>query len=255
MYKIVITILVLSFSLTSIDAQADRYADSLFSAANAEYKQESYHIAIDLYNEVVDTGYKSFELFYNLGNAYYKSGIYPKAILNYERALLIKPGDENAEFNLQKANAYTIDRIEMIPEFFLVTWFEGFISMFKSNVWAIISILVFVLGLIMFLFYFISRSRQTRVIGFSIGIISVLIALFSFIFSVKTRNYIENTDRGIVMSPTVTIKGAPDENGVNVFIIHEGTKVRIIRSIGEWAEIRLADGKQGWMLESEMEKI
>lgn len=246
--------LILLIGSAAINAQ-EKYVDSLFAKGNEAYRMQEYHSALDLYNAIVDTGFTSFELYFNLGNAYFKTGEYPKAILYYEKAKVLDGSNEDLSFNLQKANAYTIDKIEMIPEFFLVSWMQKFITIFPSNKWAIVALLAFAAGLASLLFYFINISRSRKVLFFSIGVIALLISILSYSFSVKTRNYIENSNSAIVMSSTVTVKGAPDINGVNVFIIHEGTKLRILRTIGDWYEIKLADGKQGWLLNTDVEKI
>lgn len=231
------------------------YADSLFAEANNSYSQQEYSASIDLYQQIIDTGYTSFELYYNLGNAYYKNGNYSKAILYLEKAKILEPSNEEVNFNLQKANAYTIDRVDIIPELLIVSWMQKFILMFTSNQWSVIALIAFLMALFLMYMYFINGQRNRKVMFFSIATLTILIAVLSFTFSVKTKNYIENSDTAIVMSSTVTVKGSPDDNGVNVFIIHEGTKLRILRSIGNWYEIKLADGKQGWLLDVDVEKI
>jgi tetratricopeptide (TPR) repeat protein len=248
-------ILIITFSLQySLNAQ-QHYVDSLFSAGNNQYGNQEYTNAIASYKSIVDTGYNSAELFLNLGNAYIKNGQYAHSILYYEKALLLDPGNEDIQFNLKKAQAYTIDKIESIPEFFLIVWGRNFISLFPSNTWAIVTFMSFAFAAVFVFLYFILISRSKKVATFTLGLIFLSISLLSFLFSVRTKNYIENSGRAIILTSTVTVKGSPDFEGVNVFIIHEGTKVNLLRSIGEWYEINLADGKQGWIKEAEFEKI
>ncbi len=237
-----------------INAQTN-FVDSLFNEANQSYKAQNYLEAKDQYKIIVDTGYKSAELFFNLGNAYYKNQDYPKAILFYEKALLLSPRDEDVLFNLKKAKAFTIDQIEVIPEFFLIEWSRRFISLLPSNIWSIISLAGFIFALVLFLMFFTYNSRQSKVRAFSMGILFLVVFCISALFAIKTHSYIEKSDQAIIMQSTVTVKGSPDIDGVNVFIIHEGTKVTSLRKIGEWTEIRLDDGKQGWVQQSIMEWI
>lgn len=254
MKKILLIIgVIISFEY-SIQAQ-DSNVDSKFDSASIAYSEQSFLTAIDFYNQIVDAGFKSPELFFNLGNAYFKIGQYPRAILNYEKAALLDPNDDDIQFNILKASAYTIDKIEMIPEFFLIGWIRSFVSVLSSNQWAIVALVSFVFSLLLLFLFFILITRSKKVLVFTIGIILMLTTILSFIFAVKTKNYINNSNQAIVLTSTVTVKGAPDSNGINVFIIHEGTKINLLRSIGDWYEIRIADGKQGWLLNTDFEKI
>lgn len=245
------TILIINASL----AAQDKLVDSIFNVANAAYSTQDYYGAIEEYEKIIDLGFESAEVFYNVGNSYFKLKEYPKAVLNFERAELLNPRDPDIKFNLEKSYAYTIDKIEVIPEFFLITWMRKIISSSTSNIWAIIAILAFVLVLVLFLVYFINPSRRVKVLSFTLGGFMMFISIISLIFAFNTKRYIENSDRAIIMESTVTVKGAPDINAVNVFIVHEGTKVILVRSIGEWHEVQLSDGKQGWLQESDIEKI
>jgi tetratricopeptide (TPR) repeat protein len=248
---LILTIASLSLSLTAQIA----FVDSLFSHSNTAYGKQDYELALEGYQQIADTGYVSAELFLNMGNAYFKLGDNARAILYYEKALLLNPSDEDILFNLQKAQAFNIDRIDEIPELFFVVWFKKLILVFSSNTWASVALTFLLLGLTFLFVYFIAASRNKKITSFTFGVVFLLSALLSYTFSVKTRNYVVDSKQAIVITPTVTIKGSPDPESANLFIIHEGTKVFLIREIGEWNEIRIADGKQGWLPKSVIEEI
>ncbi|MGD2035374.1 MAG: tetratricopeptide repeat protein [Bacteroidales bacterium] len=249
-----ITSLLLVF-VSIIPGLAGTETDSLFQKANAYYAQGNYTEAIDVYENILAGGMESGGLFYNLGNAYYKIQNYPKAILNYEKALLYNPRDEDIIHNLAKARLFIIDKIEEIPEFIIKRWINSLIILFSSDTWAILSLITFVVGLLTLLLYFLSSTISVRKVGFYSGLITLVFSLIFFYLSFKARILVEDSDGGIVMTPTVTVKGSPRESGTDLFIIHEGTKVVLLDSLDSWYEIRLADGKQGWMQQKNVEPI
>lgn len=234
---------------------ANENSDSVFYQANNRYATENFTEAIELYESIISQGFESGELYYNLGNAYYKTKNYPKSILNYERALLHDPRNEDIIHNLAKARMYIIDKIDEIPEIALERWINGLIILFTSNTWAILSVLVFFLGILFMLVYFLSSRLTLRRMGFYTGLILLLFSVTFFYLSVKSKILVEKSNAGIVMTSTVTVKSSPRDSGTNLFIIHEGTKVLIVDSLESWYEIRLSDGKQGWMQQKDVEPI
>lgn len=247
--------LVLIFIFVSCFLQGKESPDSLFVSANKQYAAEKYENAIQLYQTIKTKGVESAELYYNLGNACYKLRQYPRAILNYERALLIDPGNEDVKYNLAKAKMYNIDRIDEIPEFVIKHWTNRVITLLTSNTWAIISLVTFLSSLILLMIYFLSGKISMKKVAFYTGTFLILISLSSFYFSYKGKGLVLRRTGAIIMSPTVTIKSTPSETGVNLFILHEGTKVFIIGHLDSWNEIRLSDGKQGWLQSSDLEAI
>ncbi len=234
---------------------ANSNPDSVFNKANEYYSLGEYSDAIELYENILSLGMESGELYFNLGNAYYKTQNYPKSILNYERALLFEPRDEDILHNLAKARLYIIDKIDEIPEFVIKRWINGLIILFTSNTWAILSLISFILGISFFLLYFLSSRLMLRRTGFYIGLIVLLLSFVLLFLSYKSRNILENSNGGIVMTPTVTVKASPRDSGTDLFIIHEGMKVQILDLLDNWYEIRLSDGKQGWMQQKDLEPI
>lgn len=229
--------------------------DTVFSDANSAYKNRAFEEAINLYQSIVDSGYESAELYYNIGNAFFKTGQFPRAILNYERALNLEPNDEDIKFNLAKSQTYVVDKIEAIPEFFIKTWFSNLIIKLPSNTWAGLALLAFLLSVSGFLVFFLTRKTLLKRSVFTVSVLLVTGFVVLGFFSLRSKAYVENSNTAIVMTPTVTVKSSPDNDGLDVFIIHEGSKVSILRNLAGWYEIRIADGKQGWLKEEDVEKI
>jgi len=229
--------------------------DSTFLKGNNAYAAGDFERAISNYNLILNSGFESAELYLNLGNAYYKLRDYPRAILNYERALLVDPGNEKAQNNLAKAQLYTVDKINQIPEFLITGWMNQFIMLLHSNTWAIISMISFSIGVLLLLVYFLSMTMIVKRVGFYFGFILLVVSLITFYLSYKSRELIMSGNGAIVLSPAVTIKSEPNTSSTDLFIIHEGTKVYIMDESVEWNEIKLTDGKTGWIQKKDIEAI
>lgn len=220
---------------------------ALIDSANAYYTNAEYEKAIEAYQQIVTEGYQSAELYYNLGNAYYKSNKIAYAIANYERSLKLNPNDESTKFNLKLANTHVVDKINVLPQFFLKTWWQKLIDSFDSNTWAVVSIIAFVFMLTLLLFFFLSNRSALRKWTFVIGLFALFITIFTFSFSKKQKWLAENQPDAIVLSPSVVVKSSPDESGTELFLLHEGLKVSIIDQLGDWQEVKLSDGNRGWL--------
>lgn len=229
--------------------------ESILIKANEEYKVKNFSEAISLYQIIVDSGYHSAELYYNIGNSFFKQGDIPRAILNYERALLLNPTNEDIKFNLAKSQTFVVDKIEIIPEFFVKTWFRNTVVILSSDTWALFALVLFVISIMGYLLFFLGQKAGVKKLLFTLSVLITLLFMLSGFFAFKSKGYIENSSGAIVMSPTVTVKSSPDTDGLDVFIIHEGSKVVILRKLADWYEIKIADGKQGWLKSNDVEKI
>jgi len=229
-------------------------ADSLKKANNA-YASEEYGKAIKVYENILDSGNVSAPLYFNLGNAYYKSNSIPKAILNYERAKLLAPNDEDIQFNLEMANQYVIDKIDPLPQPFFVTWGEAILNIFTSNQWAIFSIAAFVTTLILALIYLFSTRIVLKKLAFGLAIFTLIISMSTLALSARQKAKITNHNHAIIFDPTVTVKASPDQSGTDLFVIHEGLKVEIEQKLNNWVEIKLEDGNSGWVKNEVLEEI
>ncbi|MEE4196130.1 MAG: tetratricopeptide repeat protein [Bacteroidales bacterium] len=243
------------FLLNLVSVHAENQQIQWLDSANQAYTKGNYMQAINHYEMILQNGYESAALYYNLGNAYYKQNIIDKAILNYERALLLKPNHEDIRYNLQIANQLTIDRIEKLPEFFLSAWIKTIRNWFSSDKWALISLGSFVFTLVFISLYLYTRKYGLKKFSFWLGLVCFMISIFSLIFSYQQKQRIVLKDTAIVMSPSVTVKSSPDQSGTDLFILHEGTKVWLHDQVGEWKEIRLSDGSKGWIKVESIEEI
>jgi tetratricopeptide (TPR) repeat protein len=249
MKRLFYTILALLFTAT-VFAQSD-----LLQKANEHYTKEEYKQAIDDYNKILMTNMESSEVYFNLGNAYYKTKQYTLSILNFERAKLLAPDDEDIAFNLQVANQHVVDSIQELPGIFIVRWWNSLVNSQTTDAWAVISISGFILFLVLMGFYFFARTGEVKRVSFWAGCFLILLTIFSWSFAAQQKSRLVNHLEAIVMQPTVTVKSSPSEKGTNLFVIHEGLKVKITDKLGDWVEIKLADGNKGWLQTESVERI
>lgn len=249
-----IPILLLFASFLNVGAATP--VDSLISEANRHYANLEFDQAASLYQSVVDAGYESAGLYYNLGNAYYKMNQLAQAILFYEKALELSPYDEDIRDNLEIANMLIVDQVENIPVFFLKRWWRFAVNLFSPNRWAMISLSLFVLALLFFLLHAwgvktFSRKRYLL----TVGVIALLISILLYVFSISRKQDIIQNNHAIVMDLSVAVKSSPDELGTSVFMLHEGTRVKILDSLENWREIKIANGNKGWILKNSIGTI
>ena len=249
MKTFILTILIACLSIAAF-AQ-----DSLMVKADQLYASQQYEKAIKIYEGILKGDKESAGLYYNLGNAYYKTGKYTKAILNYERAKLLAPNDEDIQFNLDLANQHVVDNINPLPKVFFVRWWNALANKLSTDGWAKISVVTFILALILAGFFFLSRSVSIKRLSFWVGILILAISIFSFNFAARQKNRMTSHNFAIITQPSVTVKSSPSDSGTDLFLIHEGLKVEIKDQLGSWKEIELADGNQGWLPASSLEKI
>ena len=225
------------------------------NGAEVAYTKEDYAKAIELYEGILKSNGESAAVYYNLGNAYYKAGKIAPAILNYERCLLLDPGDSDARFNLQMARQKTIDKIEPVGDFFLVKWFKSVENLGSADSWAKTGIVCFLLFIGCLILFFFSRWVRLKKIGFYLGVLFIIMVVFANIFASDQKDEMINRKHAIVFAPTVTVKSSPDASGTDLFVLHEGTNVTVKSTLGEWSEIELEDGNVGWMPSKDIEKI
>lgn len=251
MKKILVWLLFLSL-IVSLASANNR---QLFDSANKYYSEKDFERAIILYEEILGQGLTSSELYYNLGNAYYRSNKLSGAIINYERALKLAPGDSDIHFNLNLAKTHLVDKIEELPDFFLKRWINSVSSIFTSNQWAFISIAGFLLLLISVLVFIFSKSTAFRKLVFLFSLLFISFTIASGFFSWKQMRLIKDKSSAIITVPLVVVKSSPDEYSADLFILHEGTKITVKDVLGQWRQIRISDGQQGWIKDSAFEVI
>jgi hypothetical protein len=190
-----------------------------------------------------------------VANCYFRKGELAASILNYERALKLDPSHDDAKHNLEFAQTRTVDKIDSLGTVFLVDWWNAIANMTSADAWAWIAISLFVVMLVALSLYIFVRKMWVRKVGFSVAIVALFFTIIS-ILCAYTRYEVETSkSEAIVFSQTVTIKSSPDSSGNDLFILHEGTKVKIKSTLGEWVEISTLDGNSGWMPASAIEVI
>jgi tetratricopeptide (TPR) repeat protein len=223
--------------------------------ADSAYARQQYQQAIKDYQELLRSGV-SADLYYNLGNSYYRMDNITRAVLNYERALLLAPGDRDIRFNLQLARSKTIDKITPESEMFFVTWYHSLVNMMDVDGWAITSLASLALGIVLVLIYLFANRIWLRKFGFFGGGFVVILFVLSTVFAYQQRALLMKRDGAIVVSSAVQIKSTPAKNGTDLFILHEGTKVTIVDgTMKNWKKVIVADGKEGWLETANIEII
>lgn len=218
----------------------------LFSLANTAYKENDFEKSAELYEKILLQGMESAEVYFNLGNAYFKTGNIPSAILYYEKAKKLNPGNEDITSNLRMANLKTIDKVESKPEMMLTTWWEELLNSYTVDEWGKMSIYLSFISLFVMLGFILFRGLIRKISFFtSVGIFVLSMVFFFMGFQQKSLQTSENY--GIIFSPTVTVKSSPENDGTRLFVIHEGTKVKVISEFEDWTEITLMNGSKGWV--------
>ena len=249
--------LVLLMSLpVSLPAAGDAYVDSLWNAANLAYTEGRWSDAAADYELIGGMGLESASLYCNTGDAFFKDGNVPMAILYYERALKLDPSYDDARYNLDLLNAMIQDRIDPVPEFRLKVWMKDICYIMDSDAWAVCFLVLLALALAMALLFILAPTAGGRRTGFFTGIVLIILAAFSISFSVWQKKDYMSADEAVVMRPVSSVKSSPSaEASTDLFVLHEGTKVKIIDEVGSWNNIELADGRQGWIRSNDIEVI
>lgn len=216
--------------------------------ADSAYIRNDFAAAVEMYENILKTSGESATIYYNLGNSYYKMGNIAKAVLNYERALLLNPGDGDIRFNLELARSKTVDKVVPTAEMFFVTWTNSLINTMSEIAWAktgITAFILMILGLALFIF---GKRIVWKKVGFIAAICLFLVTVVTNIFASKQKTELLNHDNAIIMAPSVTVKSTPNQSGTDLFILHEGSRVIIKdNTMKEWKEIKLEDGNAGWV--------
>ena len=228
------------------------FAQSDFELANAAYADGRYEEAVSLYQAMIDEQPDAV-LYYNLGNARFKQGELAQAILNYERALRLKPNYKDAQYNLAFAQSKITDNI-VEHDFFLSSWTRAVRNCLKETTWLILSICLFILALAGVLLFLLGREPWLRKTAFHVAWIALLFSLISGLnaWSLHQRDSLRN--EAIITQGVVNAKSSPDRSGTDLFTLHEGTKVMIRETLGEWSNVRVGSN-EGWIRSTNLERI
>ncbi|MDB4901800.1 MAG: Tetratricopeptide repeat protein [Mucilaginibacter sp.] len=229
--------------------------NALFTKGNAYYAKAQYKEALNTYQQILTEGHQSAAVYFNMGNASYKSGDIPSALLYYEKAHKLAPGDNDINFNIRFVNLKTTDKIDPVPEFFLFNWWKSFILSFSINTLSVLSIILVLCGSVILIVYFFTNSIfikkasfYTSIILFFLGIVSIFIANIQIGYFNKHR-------QAIIFTSSVTVKSGAVERSASLFVIHEGTKVNILENNNGWMKIGLVNGNEGWIKMSDAKEI
>ncbi len=224
--------------------------------ADKAYQENDFASAIQQYETILEAGQESAAIYYNLGNSYYKSQNIAKAILNYERALLLNPSDADTRFNLELAKTKTIDKVTPASEVFIVTWIRSLTNLMSESAWAKLGIVSFLLVLVGLSLYLFGKKLAIRKTGFISAVILVIVCICANLFADAQKEKLVVRTGAIVMAPTVTVRSTPNESGTELFVLHEGTKIFVEdNAMKGWKEIRLEDGNKGWVPTESIEVI
>ena len=243
---LLIVLLIASKFSFALDTQAT------FDSANAAYDTQDYELATEEYESILNEGFESLWLYYNLGNTYYKRGKFAKAILNFERALKIDPSNEDVLFNLKLTNLRTADRVEPIKPLLLTKIWKNIIEFNSANSWSILGALCLWLFFTCLGLIIITASIQVRRITFLLALVFFSSTIFLTIATYQQYQNEQQRSFGIVYAESVYVKSAPDESSIDLFIVHEGLKIEVIDQLNIWRKIKLKDGNQGWVIKRDL---
>jgi tetratricopeptide (TPR) repeat protein len=251
MKRIAVTICLLFtvFELSALSPEA------LILKGNTAYSLGHYEEAISGYNQVVTQGYESASLYYNLGNAYFKNNELPWAILYFEKSLKLDPNNPDTKYNLAVANSRITDKIEKIPELFYKRWWTAVKNLFPMETLSLLILAFVISGLILAGIYLVSRRKAIRRVSFWSAVSLLVLAFVMFGIALQKKQQFSYRNEGIVFTPTVTVKSSPDPSSIDLFVLHEGSKVTVRDSIGGWIEVKIANGSQGWIQSQDIRKI
>ena len=229
--------------------------EGLFKLGNQHYQEQRYEEAIAAYEQITVQEYESAALYYNLGNAYYKTGRLASCLLNYERALRLAPGDEDIRYNLDLARQATVDQIEALPQPLLSVYWKRFSGSLSPDNWGLLSLVFLFAGLLAMAVYFYANRAGIKKFLFFSALNLLIFGIFSLILALQQFRQEQNVQEAIVFEANAYVKSAPNENGEDAFILHEGTKVRVLEVYNGWKKIKIADGKVGWIDDGAVTRI
>lgn len=222
---------------------------------DSAYRAGDYTQAVDIYENILHEGFASADLYYNLGNTYYRLEQYGPAILNYERALRLRPGMSDARENLALANSHTADRITLLPRLFLVNWYIALITRISPSTWRALTLLFFLIGFVAVAVLVLSHNLALRKTSLAVTIVAAVLFILSLILMLASSRHFNARAEAIVMQPSVAVKSSPENQSADKLILHEGTKVTISESLSGWYKITLSDGTTGWCQQETIERI
>lgn len=237
---IYILVCLLSFSVKS-------FSNDLLHKAEKAYDSKKYKEAIDDYEQLIKDGFKSYQLYFNLGNAYYRNSQLGKAIYYYELARKAEPNDEDVRINLGIAASKTIDKIDSKENFFISAVKTNLLSTFTTSAWAWFSILSLVIACVLFFVFINSPVLMIKRVSFLLSTVLVICFFVTYFLGYSALNSKIENKFAIITAREVKIMNEPTQSGTSKFSLHEGTKIRVVENNGDWVLIKLDNGNEGWV--------
>jgi tetratricopeptide (TPR) repeat protein len=227
----------------------------LYKKANDQYKKAQYQDAIKSYSQILDGGYQAEAVYFNLGNTYFKLGDIPSALLYYEKAHKLAPGDDDVNFNIYFANSKTADKVEPEPEFFVTQWWHSIMLSFSIGTLSVLIILCFIMGSGLLILYLFTHIISLKKLSFYIGIPLLFAGLIFIFIANRQEHYFNEHHQAIIFSGSVNVRSGPGDQAAALFILHDGTKVNILDNNNGWIKVQLANGNEGWIQQSDVKEI
>jgi hypothetical protein len=229
--------------------------DSLYRSAVALYEEGDYESALATFRTIVGSGHEAADLYYNMGNAAFRSNNVGYAILYYEKALKMDPSHSDAAHNLEFASQYRVDVFEEVPVLFIRTWISSAVNALSEPTWSILSLSGFILVLASILVYLFAKGLNLKKAGFFSALFGIVFFLFAFSATISKHRSITQPPGGIIISPSVLVRSTPNDSGTELFVLHEGSKVTVSEEVTGWYNIRIVDGREGWIRGDDFEHI
>jgi len=222
-------------------------SDTLYNQGIALYEEGKYEAALEHWQGIVAAGFESPDLYYNMGNAAFRSNSIGYAALYYEKTLKLEPAYKDAANNLEFLSRYKTDAFEAVPQFFLRTWISKAVHALPEHTWSIMALACFLFTLAFLLLYIFTRGLRLKKTGFFAALAGLILSIFTLSSALTSHHIIIQPESGIILSPSVVVKSTPSDTGTELFILHEGTKVKVNEEVTGWRNIRIVDGREGWI--------
>lgn len=253
MKKIFLAIVAMMVAGATFATEID--TNALWERGNRLYSAGDWNGAVATYDSIVNEGWESAPLYYNLAGAHFKSGSRGEAILNYHRAQRLAPADGDIAYNLAYAESFVKDKIDVVPEFVFARWLGSVKRIMSADAWGVVALVALGVMLVAVGFYLLALRRGIRKAGFVVAIVALVVTVGAVSFGGAARKALVSDSEAVVLSTAAVVKASPEKTGKDLFILHEGTKVEVLDTFGEWSEIRIADGNEGWIRTSAIEVI
>ncbi len=246
---------ILLMLLALVKVSGSQEVDSLYLSANEAYSEGLYEAAIENYSMIIQAGFESADLYFNMGNAAFRSNKLGYSVLYYKKALKLDPQHEEAVTNLGYVLKYKEDNLDQVPELFLRKWMRSVYHLFTLKTWSLLSIVFFALLLLGVLLYIFPRRMGVKKTGFFSGLMAFVFFIISLTAAIERTQEINDPDEAVIIDPSVVVKSSPSLSGTDLFVLHEGTEIVLNETISGWMEIRISDGRMGWIPEESLALI